>query len=246
MSNAASEAVSSAIPELVDANHILFDQGVVDGFGHVSVRHPERSDRFLLSRSMAPALVKEADILEFDLDGNVVVPNSPAAYLERFIHGEIYRKRGDVMAVVHSHSPSVVPFSVVTGTTLRPVCHMCGFLSEQGTPIFEIRDFAGPGSDLLITNGKLGAALADSLGEGPAVLMRGHGSTVVGSTLRQAVFRAVYTEIGARLQMEAMRLGPVTYLTEEETIGTTKTISTQYDRSWYLWLKAARNSAMSR
>ncbi len=246
MSNAASEAVSSAIRELVDANHILFDQGVVDGFGHVSVRHPQRSDRFLLSRSMAPALVTEADVLEFDLDGNAVVPNSPAAYLERFIHGEIYRKRGDVMAVVHSHSPSVVPFSVVTGTKLRPICHMCGFLSEKGAPIFEIRDFAGPGSDLLITNGKLGAALADSLGEGPAVLMRGHGSTVIGSTLRQAVFRAVYTEIGARLQMEAMRLGPVTYLSEEETIGTTKTISTQYDRSWFLWLKAARNSAMSR
>ena len=246
MSNAAAEAVSSAIRELVDANHILFDQGVVDGFGHVSVRHPQRSDRFLLSRSMAPALVTEADILEFDLDGNAVLPNSPAAYLERFIHGEIYRKRGDVMAVVHSHSPSVVPFSVVTGTKLRPVCHMCGFLSEKGTPIFEIRDFAGPGSDLLITSNKLGAALADSLGEGPAVLMRGHGSTVVGSTLRQAVFRAVYTEIGARLQMEAMRLGPVTYLSEEETIGTTKTISTQYDRSWFLWLKAAKNSAMAR
>jgi ribulose-5-phosphate 4-epimerase/fuculose-1-phosphate aldolase len=245
MSETASQAVQSTIRELVDANHILFDQGVVDGFGHVSVRHPERPERFLLSRSMAPALVTEQDVLEFDLDGNGVVPNSPAGYLERFIHGEIYRKRQDVMSVVHSHSPSVVPFSVVTGARLRPVCHMCGFLSEKGTPIFEIRDFAGPGSDLLITSGKLGAALADSLGEGPAVLMRGHGSTVVGSTLRQAVFRAVYTEIGARLQMEAMRLVPVTYLTEEETIGTTKTISTQYDRSWFLWLKAAERRSMA-
>lgn len=245
MSETASQAVQSTIRELVDANHILFDQGVVDGFGHVSVRHPERPERFLLSRSMAPALVTEQDVLEFDLDGNGVVPNSPAGYLERFIHGEIYRKRQDVMSVVHSHSPSVVPFSVVTGARLRPVCHMCGFLSEKGTPIFEIRDFAGPGSDLLITSGKLGAALADSLGEGPAVLMRGHGSTVVGSTLRQAVFRAVYTEIGARLQMEAMRLGTVTYLTEEETIGTTKTISTQYDRSWFLWLKAAERRSMA-
>jgi HCOMODA/2-hydroxy-3-carboxy-muconic semialdehyde decarboxylase len=246
MSDKASEVVTSTVRELVDANHILFDQGVVDGFGHVSVRHPERRDHFLLARSMAPALVTEKDVLEFDLDGNPVVPGSPPAYLERFIHGEIYRKRGDVMSVVHSHSPSVVPFSVVTGTRLRPVCHMCGFLSEKGTPIFEIRDFAGPGSDLLITSGKLGAALADTLSDGPAVLMRGHGSTVVGSTLRQAVFRAVYTEVGARLQMDAMRLGPVTYLTEEETIGTTRTISTQYDRSWLLWLKAARNNPMSR
>ncbi len=245
MSNAAPETVASAIRELVDANHILFDQGVVDGFGHVSVRHPERPDRFLLSRSMAPALVSEKDVLEFDLDGNPVVSSGPAPYLERFIHGEIYRKRTDVNSVVHSHSPSVVPFSVVPATKLRPVCHMCGFLSEKGTPIFEIRDFAGPGSDLLITSGRLGAALADTLSDGPAVLMRGHGSTVVGSTLRQTVFRAVYTEIGAKLQMEAMKLGPVTYLTEEETVGTTRTISTQYDRSWFLWLKAARNSPMS-
>ncbi|MGA2997630.1 class II aldolase/adducin family protein [Bradyrhizobium sp.] len=240
-----SEAVTSLIRELVDANHILFDQSVVDGFGHVSARHPERPDRFLLARSMAPALVTEKDVLEFDLDGNPVIPGGPAPYLERFIHGEIYRKRPDVMSVVHSHSPSVVPFSVVPGIKLQPVCHMCGFLSAKGTPIFEIRDFAGPGSDLLITSGKLGAALADSLGEGSAVLMRGHGSTVVASTLRQAVFRAVYTEVGARLQMEAMRLGPVTFLTEEETVGTTKTISAQYDRSWFLWLKAARNSPMS-
>jgi ribulose-5-phosphate 4-epimerase/fuculose-1-phosphate aldolase len=240
-----SEAVTSLIRELVDANHILFDQSVVDGFGHVSARHPERPDRFLLARSMAPALVTEKDVLEFDLDGNPVIPGGPAPYLERFIHGEIYRKRPDVMSVVHSHSPSVVPFSVVPGIKLQPVCHMCGFLSAKGTPIFEIRDFAGPGSDLLITSGKLGAALADSLGEGSAVLMRGHGSTVVASTLRQAVFRAVYTEVGARLQMEAMRLGPVIFLTEEETVGTTKTISAQYDRSWFLWLKAARNSPMS-
>ena len=245
MSHAVTEALTTTIRELVDANHILFDQGVVDGFGHVSARHPERPDRFLLARSMAPALVTEKDVLEFDLDGNPVVPGGPAPYLERFIHGEIYRKRQDVMSVVHSHSPSVVPFSVVTGVKLQPVCHMCGFLSAKGTPIFEIRDFAGPGSDLLITSGKLGAALADSLGEGPAVLMRGHGSTVVAGTLRQAVFRAVYTEVGARLQMESMRLGPVTFLTEDETVGTTKTISTQYDRSWFLWLKAARNSPMS-
>jgi ribulose-5-phosphate 4-epimerase/fuculose-1-phosphate aldolase len=245
MSHAATETLPATIRELVDANHILFDQGVVDGFGHVSVRHPERPDRFLLSRSMAPALVTEKDVLEFDLDGNPVVPNGPAPYLERFIHGEIYRKRADVNSVVHSHSPSVVPFSVVTGVKLRPVCHMCGFLSEKGAPIFEIRDFAGPGSDLLITSGKLGAALAATLSDGPAVLMRGHGSTVVGATLRQTVFRAVYTEVGARLQMEAMRLGPVTYLTEEETVGTTRTISTQYDRSWFLWLKAARNNPMS-
>jgi ribulose-5-phosphate 4-epimerase/fuculose-1-phosphate aldolase len=248
MSEKISEAVSSTIRELVDANHILFDQGVVDGFGHVSVRHPTRPDRFLFARSMAPALVSEEDVLEFDLEGAPVEAGGPPAYLERFIHSEIFRNRPDVVSVVHSHSPSVVPFSVVTGTKLKPIFHMCGFLgarTAEGTPVFEIRDFAGAGSDLLISNSRLGAALAQSLGEGPAVLMRGHGSTVVGSTLRQAVFRAVYTEVGARLQAEAMRLGPVTYLTEEETIATTNTIDTQTDRSWFLWLKAARSRSMA-
>jgi ribulose-5-phosphate 4-epimerase/fuculose-1-phosphate aldolase len=244
MSDNAAEAVSSTIHELVNANHILFDQGVVDGFGHVSVRHPARPDRFLLARSMAPALVTEKDVLEFDLEGAPVEKGGPPPYLERFIHSEIYRKRPDVFAVVHSHSPSVVPFGVATGTKLRPMFHMCGFLGG-GTPVFEIRDFAGNGSDLLISNNQLGAALAQSLGEGPAVLMRGHGSTVVGSTLRQAVFRAVYTEVGARLQMEAVRLGPVIYLSEEEVAATTKTIGTQIDRAWFLWLRAAQKRPMA-
>ena len=243
MPETASDAVQSTIRELVDANHILFDQGVVDGFGHVSVRHPDRSDRFLLARSMAPALVTERDVLGFDMEGAAVEEGGPAAYLERFIHSEIYRKRGDVHAVVHSHSPSVVPFGVVKAARLQPMFHMCGFLGGS-TPVFEIRDFAGDGSDLLISSKQLGAALAQSLGQGPAVLMRGHGSTVVGSNLRQAVFRAVYTEVGARLQTEAMRLGPVTYLTEEETIATTDTIGTQIDRSWFLWLKAAERRSM--
>lgn len=244
MPDAASDAVLSAIHELVDANHILFDQGVVDGFGHVSVRHPDWPDRFLLARSMAPGLVTEKDVLAFDLDGAPVEAGGPAAYLERFIHSEIFRKRPDVTAVVHSHSPAVVPFSAVPGTKLRPISHMCGFLGA-GAPVFEIRDFAGTASDLLIRNSRLGAALAQSLDQGSAVLMRGHGSTVVGGSLRQAVFRAVYTEVGARLQTEAMRLGPVTYLTEEEAVATTNTNNTQIDRAWNLWLKAARNRSMA-
>ena len=244
MSDNASETILSATRELVDANHVLFDQGVVDGFGHVSMRHPIKRDRFLLARSMAPALVTEQDVLEFDPDGAPVEAGGPAVYLERFIHSEIYRTRPDVVAVVHSHSPAVVPFSVVSGTKLRPICHMCGFLGAA-TPVFEIRDFAGPGSDLLIRDSRLGAALAQSLGQATAILMRGHGSTVVGNTLRQAVFRAVYTEVGARLQSEAMRLGPVTYLTEEEAAATTTTNNTQIDRAWLLWLKAARNRSMA-
>ncbi|MGA7803952.1 class II aldolase/adducin family protein [Bradyrhizobium sp.] len=242
MSDTASEAVASAINEVVDANHILFDQGVVDGFGHVSLRHPLRSDQFLLARSMAPALVTTQDVLVFDRDGAPIEPGGPAVYLERFIHSEIYRLRPDVVSVVHSHSPAVVPFSV-SSMRLRPLCHMCGFLGAA-TPVFEIREVAGPASDLLIRDARLGAALAQSLGQGAAVLMRGHGSTVVGNSLRQAVFRAVYTEVGARLQSEAMKLGPVTYLTDDEAASAAATNDTQIDRTWHLWLKAARRRSM--
>lgn len=238
LSPALSDADPSLIEELVTANRILYHQGVVDGFGHVSVRHPKHRDRFLLARSMAPGLVTVADIMAFDLDGTPIAPDDRVAYLERFIHGEIYRARPDVVAVVHSHSPAVIPFGIVTGVPLRPVFHMGSFLPAE-TPIFEIRSAAGPASDMLIRNRDLGAALARSLGSDCAVLMRGHGSTVVGSNLRQAVFRAVYTEINARLQAEALRLGPVTYLTEGEAASSSAANNGQINRAWELWrLKA--------
>src|SRR5271170_5505840 len=175
--------------EIALANRILFNQGVVDGFGHVSLRHPERPDCFLLARSVAPALVTADDIICFGPDGEPLDASGRAVYLERFIHSEIFRARPEVMSVVHSHSPSVVPFGVVRDVTLRPICHMSGFLAPAA-PVFEIRATAGPGSDMLIRDRRLGEALARSLGAHAAVLMRGHGSTVVGTSLRQAVFRA--------------------------------------------------------
>jgi HCOMODA/2-hydroxy-3-carboxy-muconic semialdehyde decarboxylase len=232
----------SPLRELVDANHILFRQGVVDGFGHVSVRDAKHRDRFLLARSMAPALVGAADILTFDLDGNALGGDPRAPYLERFIHGEIYRARADVQSVVHSHSPCVVPFGVVSGAPLRPICHMSGFL-HPAAPIFEIRDAAGPASDMLIRNRALGAALARSLGAHAVVLMRGHGSTVVGTSLRQAVFRAVYTEVNARLQADALRLGPATFLNAEESANAAAMNDAVLDRAWELWRIAARREA---
>src|SRR5215470_14565165 len=167
------------IADLVTANHILYDQCVVDAFGHVSVRHDKRPDCFLLARSMAPALVTAADILEFDLDGNPLAAGGRPVYLERFIHGEIYRARPDVVAIVHSHSHAVIPFGVVASHKLRAIFHMSGFIGTE-TPIFEIRDCVGDGSDLLVRNGGLGAALAKSLGPKAVVLMRGHGVTVTG------------------------------------------------------------------
>ena len=229
------EAPSRAlVEELALANHILFREGVVDGFGHVSVRHDKRPDRFLLARNMAPALVTPDDIVEFDFDGNPVNAKGRTVYLERFIHAEVFRARPDVMAVVHSHSPAVVPFSVVKSSPLRPICHMSGFLGEE-VPNFEIRDHAGDSSDLLITNSRLGAALAKKLGGCNCALMRGHGSTCVGPTLREAVFRAVYTEVNARLQSEAMRLGEPTFLTEGEARVSAGNISSQINRAWDFW-----------
>ena len=226
-------ASPALVADLVAANHILFDQGVVDGFGHVSARHDKDPARFLLARSMAPALVTAADIMEFELDGAPVAAAGRTPYLERFIHGAIYRARPDVMAVVHSHSPGIIPFGVA-GAGLRPVFHLGGFLGPE-TPVFEIRDVAGPATDLLVRSDPLGAALAQTLGGHAVVLMRGHGSTTVGTDVRQAVFRAVYAEVNARLQSDAQRLGPVTFLTTEEAAAAAQTGNGLVGRAWELW-----------
>lgn len=222
------------IADLVTANHILFDQGVVDGFGHVSARHDAFPDRFLMARNMAPGQVTAADIMEFDLDGEAVSGNGRKIYLERFIHSEIYRARPDVHAVVHSHSQAIVPLTTVKDMRLRPLFHMAGFIGAAA-PVFEIRDVSGPGSNLLISDRRLGAALAEMFASSEIVLMRGHGSTVVAESLRTAVYRAVYAEMNARYQIEAMRMGEVTYLTPEEAAHCRSTIEPQAQRPWDLW-----------
>jgi ribulose-5-phosphate 4-epimerase/fuculose-1-phosphate aldolase len=235
MSLSSSDAADPGlVADLVTANHILYDQHVVDAFGHVSVRHDKRPDRFLLARSMAPALVTTADIIEFELDGTPVDAAGRAVYLERFIHSEIYRARPDVGAVVHSHSHAVIPFGAMRSHKLRAIFHMGGFIGTE-TPIFEIRECIGDGSDLLVSNNELGAALAKSLGPRSVVLMRGHGATVAGPTLPEAVYRGVYVDINARLQLQAIGLGPVNYLTEAEGQATAATNATQVGRAWSMW-----------
>ena len=231
-------AGTGLIDDLVSANHILYQEGVVDGFGHVSVRHEKDPERFLLARSIAPASVRARDIMEFDLGGEPVDARGRKPYLERYIHSGIYRARPDVIAIVHSHSPSLIPFGV-TGTSLKPVYHMSGFLGRT-TPIFEIREAGGPATDMLIRDRKLGAALAKSLGPSSFALMRGHGSVAVGSTLKQVVYRAIYAEINARLQAEAMRLGTVTYLNDAEAAGASRTNDAVIDRPWELWKSKAK------
>lgn len=223
------------VEKLVIANRILHDRGVVDGFGHVSVRHDKSPGHFLLSCNRAPGLVKKADILCYDLNGDLAGESTLRSYLERFIHGEIYRARPDVMAVVHSHSPSVIPFGV-TGQRLRPIFHMSGFLGS-GSSLYEIRESNG-NTDLLIRDTGLGKDLAKALGQHSCVLMRGHGSTVVAPSLERAVYRAVYTEENAKLQLSANALGPIEFLTPEEADKAMNTNEGQVMRPWELWSRA--------
>jgi ribulose-5-phosphate 4-epimerase/fuculose-1-phosphate aldolase len=208
--------LASDIEDLVLANHILHAQGVVDSFGHVSFRSPERPDRFFMARAMGPKLVTASDILEYDADGEPLDRRGRSVYSERFIHSEIYKKRPDVNAVVHSHSPGVIPFSV-TDVPLRAVVTPAAFL-RTGVPVFEIREAAGM-SDMLVTNAQRGQALAATLGDNSVALMRGHGDVVVAPGLRLAVARAVYTEVNARIQLQAVMLaagGRVEYMAAEE------------------------------
>ena len=224
---------STLVDNLVYANRILYDQGVVDGLGHASVRHDTEPGVFLLSCNRAPGMVRRQDIVCYDYDGNDVSESGQRPYLERFIHSEIYRTRPDVMAIVHSHSPSVIPFAI-TKHQLKPVFHMSGFLGA-GSAHFEIRD-AGGNTDMLIRDAHLGQALAKSLGNCSCVLMRGHGSTVVGTSLEQAVFRAIYTEVNAKLQLGAQGLGEIMFLNEEEAKLSSDMNDGQLARSWNLWV----------
>jgi ribulose-5-phosphate 4-epimerase/fuculose-1-phosphate aldolase len=247
VTNPATTASDELVQDLVDANHILHHQAIVDAFGHVSVRHDRDPARFLLARNIAPVRVQPADILEYDVaTGEPLVADPPRLYLERTIHSEIYKARPDVMAVVHNHSPAVLPFCIARGARLRPVCHMAGFLGGAAAPdgpaLFEIRDHAGDASDLLIRNRALGAALARTLGASRVVLMRGHGCTVVAESLRVAVFRAVYTEVNARLLLQALPLGEVNGLTDAEADATRITNEGQAARPWDLWREQARRA----
>jgi HCOMODA/2-hydroxy-3-carboxy-muconic semialdehyde decarboxylase len=230
---------AALVEDLVAANHILFHQGVVDAFGHVSVRNDRNPDAFLLARNMAPGQVQARDILQFAFDGTPLDAGDRRVYLERFIHGSVYRARPDVVAVVHSHSSSVLPFTISRRTRLQPVCHMSGFLAA-GAPLFEIRDTAGAASDLLVRDDPLGRALAASLGDAHFVLMRGHGSTVVAPSLKLAVYRAVYAEVNARIQMQAMQLGEIEPLTAAEGEAAMLSTEGQVERPWALWQAAAQ------
>ena len=224
------------IEDLVAANRILAEHGVIDAYGHVSIRSPKDPKRFFLARNIAPEIVQGEDLLEYGLDGEPVDPARKGdSVTERYIHSEVYRARPEVMAVVHNHSPSVVPFSV-TNVPMRPLFHMAAFIGE-GVPNFEIRKVK-KGSDLLIRDPRLGAALAKTLGAKPAALMRGHGSVVVGESLPRAVGRSVYLELSARMQMQALLLSKrITYIDAAEVKASNPV--QDYKRAWPMWREKA-------
>jgi HCOMODA/2-hydroxy-3-carboxy-muconic semialdehyde decarboxylase len=228
------------IADLAAASRVLAAQGVFDGFGHVSLRHPAAPDRYLMARSLAPALVTPDDIIEYDLDSNPVNANGRASFLERFIHGEIYKARPDTQSVVHSHSPSVIPFGLV-GVPLQAMFHNAAFIAA-GVPVFDIREKFGA-TDMLVGNREKGVALASVMGEKDVVLMRAHGSVACGPTLQTAVFRAVYTEVNARIQHWTMALqgGAIMAVLDADEGRLADAINqTAGIRAWELWRSRVR------
>jgi HCOMODA/2-hydroxy-3-carboxy-muconic semialdehyde decarboxylase len=236
--SSAGPAEPTLIEDLVAANRILAAHGIVDAYGHVSVRHNRDPNRFLMSRSRAPQLVTADDLIEYDLQGEAVNLQGRSQYSERYIHAEIYKARPDINSVVHNHSPSVIPFGIST-VPIRPVYHMSGFIGA-GLPIFDIRKGFGM-TEMLVNTSDRGRELAANLGANTAVLMRGHGVAVVGPTIPFAVARSIYLELNARIQLEAIGLGgEVTYLDPEEARKVLEAGENRgYERPWELWKRQA-------
>ena len=225
----------SLLEDLVIASRTCAEAGVIDAYGHVSARSQTNPQRYFMSRAIAPELITEADLLEYDLDSKPVLDNGPAGYNERFIHGEIYKARPDVNAIVHNHSHAVVPYSC-TSCPLRPIFHMAAFIG-LGIPNWDIRE-AQPGSDMLVRNAMLGRSLALKLGQQPAALMRGHGSVVVGEKIQVAVGRTIYLDHNAKMQTQALLMtggasDGVTYMDGAEVAA--NVAWQEYGRSWELW-----------
>jgi ribulose-5-phosphate 4-epimerase/fuculose-1-phosphate aldolase len=237
--------LSALIEDLVDANHILYRQGIVDGYGHASVRNPEDPEHFLMAAAISPGRVRKKDIIELDFDGNIVGKEDRPTYSERFIHAEVYRARADVHAVIHSHSPTVIPFSV-TDVPLRPIIHAASFM-HTGVPVFNTHNVP-EATTPLVNSPAVGKALVAVLGENSIVLMRGHGNTVVGPDIRQTVSYAVYAEVNAKLLLQSLALGrPIEYMNSDEAremqgriVNPGRGSSHGVDRIWQMWVDEIR------
>jgi ribulose-5-phosphate 4-epimerase/fuculose-1-phosphate aldolase len=230
--------LGTALDDLVIANRILANEGVIDAFGHVSIRHPGRPDRYVLARSRSPELVERGDVMEFDLENGPIDPQWRTMYSERPIHGSIYRARPDVTSVCHNHARSLIPFSV-TGAVIRPIWHVAGCIGAE-VPIWDVRSEFGD-TDLLVTTRAVGDSLARKLGSNRACRMRGHGAVVAAHDLKAVVFISVYLMINAALVKEARELGEVTYLSAEE-VHLTEQMNLRarsQNRAWEYWARRA-------
>ena len=227
------------LDDLVAANHILYTKNIVDGLGHVSARHDKDPNLYVLAAEKAPGLVEREDLAIYDLDSSAQTLRDRRPYNERFIHGEIYKARPDVKSVIHCHTPSLVTFCVCQ-VPLRPLYHMSGFLG-CGVARFEIREFAKEATDMLVSSPQLGASLAKVLADKQIVLMRGHGATMAGQSVKHAVYRAIYAALNAIMQMDAMRMGEITFLSDQEAMKGMDINDRFVERSWALWkLEAAQ------
>src|SRR3974377_937901 len=225
------------LEELGTPHRILPNEGIVDSFGHVSARHPDNPKHYLLSRARAPERIERSDIVEYTLEGDAINKNAAAPYMERFIHGAIYEARPDAHAIVHNHSPSVIPFGV-TGKKLKPFLHLCAHIGHE-VPTWDSRDKFGD-TTLLVGDMAMGRDLAKLLGARPATLMRGHGAAVVGASVRHAVFVSVYLEVGAKLQMQAMALGEIKFLSTGEIDKIVARLNDySLNRAWENWARRA-------
>ena len=230
--------LDGAIRDLVIANRILAHEDVVDAYGHVSIRHPLKPDRYLLARSLSPELVTPDDIIEFTLDGEPVNDKRPP-YLERFIHGAIYEARPEINAVVHAHAEDVLPFSI----TRAPLCCVAHVASDMGStvPVWDIADKFGDATNLLVINMAQGRDMARVLGGNSVVLMRGHGFSAAADALLKVVRLSVYLPRNARVLLAAMQLGEFKTLSENEIAARTgfKPKSPEMQRAWEYWAKRA-------
>jgi len=231
-SNAATDPDEARIQDIITASHILTNEGILDSFGHISARSVKNPNHFYMPRAMPPALVSRADIVEVGLDCKPITPNAPRLNGERYIHCEVYKARGDVQSVIHTHDLAVIPLGLA-GVSLKPVVAQAGFLPPE-TPLFEVRDANNDKQKrgMLVINAALGDALASKLGPNPVILMRGHGETVVGKSVREATVRTLYTHIDAQAQTAALALNPHITVMDAAELAFNATENFDADRPW--------------
>lgn len=231
--------LDGAIRDLVIANRIIAQENVVDAYGHISIRHPLKPDRYLLSRSLSPEFVTPADIIEFKLDGEPVNDSRPP-YLERYIHGAIYEARPEINAVIHSHAEDVLPFSISRTTKMCCVAHVASDMGAN-VPVWDIADKFGDATNLLVVNMDQGRDMARALGPNSVVLMRGHGFSAAAEGLLKLVRMSVYLPRNARILLAAMRMGEFKALSENEikTRNNFRPGSPEMQRGWEFWARRA-------